>query len=65
VGRYALWRRRLEDGEETTLYAVRYPAGRTRVRVLHFPRPQRLDVWCRRRGVGEAIVGGFYVRDPY
>jgi hypothetical protein len=44
---------------------VRYPAGRTRVRVLHFPRPQRLDVWCRRRGVGEAIVGGFYVRDPY
>jgi hypothetical protein len=65
VGRYALWRRRLEDGEETTLYAVRYPIGRTRVRVLHFPRPQRLDVWCRRRGVSEAIVGGFFVRDPY
>ena len=44
---------------------MRYPLGRTRVRVLHFPRPQRLDVWCRRRGVGEAIVGGFFVRDPY
>jgi hypothetical protein len=44
---------------------VRYPLVRTRVRVLHFPRPQRLDVWCRRRGVGEAIVGGFFVRDPY
>jgi len=44
---------------------VRYPLGRTRVRVLHFPRPQRLDVWCRRRGIGEAIVGGFFVRDPY
>ena len=35
------------------------------MRVLHFPRPQRLDVWCRRRGVGEAIVGGFFLRDPY
>jgi Phosphodiester glycosidase len=65
MGRYTLWRRRLEDGERTTLYAVRYSLGRTRVRVLHFPRPQRLDVWCRRRGVGEAIVGGFFVRDPY
>ena len=65
MGRYSLWRRRLDDGEQTTLYAVRYPLGRTRVRVLHFPRPQRLDVWCRRRGVGEAIVGGFFVRDPY
>jgi hypothetical protein len=65
VGRYALSRRRLEDGEKTTLYAVRYPLGRTRVRVLHFPRPQRLDVWCRRSRIGEAIVGGFFVRDPY
>jgi exopolysaccharide biosynthesis protein len=35
------------------------------VRVLHFPRTQRLDVWCRRSGIGEAIVGGFFVRDPY
>ena len=65
MGRYALWRHRLDDGERTTLYAVRYPLARTTVRVLHFPRPQRLDVWCRRHGVGEAIVGGFFVRDPY
>jgi hypothetical protein len=65
LGRYALRRRRLDDGEETTLYAVRYPLGRTRVRVLHFPRPQRLDVWSRRSGIGEAIVGGFFMRDPY
>jgi hypothetical protein len=65
VGRYALSRRRLDDGEKTTIYAVRYPLGRTQVRVLHFPRPQRLDVWCRRSGIGEAIVGGFFVRDPY
>ena len=65
MGRYALSRRRLEDGEQTTLYAIHYPLSRTRVRVLHFPRPRRLDVWCRRHGVGEAIVGGFFVRDPY
>jgi hypothetical protein len=63
--RYTLWRQRLADGEETTLYAIRHPAGRTRVRVLHFPQPQRLDVWCAHEGVGEAIVGGFFLRDPY
>jgi phosphodiester glycosidase len=63
--RYALWRQRLADGEETTLYAIRHPAGRTRVRVVHFPQPQRLDVWCVREGVSEAIVGGFFLRDPY
>ena len=43
----------------------RPPPGRARVRVLHFPEPRRLDVWCRAHGVGEAIVGGFFVRDPY
>jgi hypothetical protein len=62
--RYALWRHRLADGEETTLYAIHHPAP-ARVRVLHFPQPQRLDVWCAREGVGEAIVAGFFVRDPY
>jgi hypothetical protein len=63
--RYALWRHQLADGEETTLYAIRHPVERLRVRVVHFPRPQRLDVWCAREGVGEAIVGGFFMRDPY
>jgi hypothetical protein len=62
--RYALWRHRLADGLETTLYVVRHPAP-VRVRVLHFPQTERLDVWCASHGVGEAIVGGFFVRDPY
>jgi hypothetical protein len=35
------------------------------VRVLHFPEPRRLDVWCVETGVDEAIVGGFFLRDPY
>jgi hypothetical protein len=62
---YLLWRRSLSDGETTTVYAVRVPARGTRVRVVNFPRPQRLDVWCRAKGVEEAVVGGFFVRDPY
>jgi phosphodiester glycosidase len=62
---YLLWRHALADGEVTTLYAVRYPRRSTRARVLHFPRPERLDVWCRRNGVEEAVVGGFFLRDPY
>jgi hypothetical protein len=62
---YLLWRHALADGEVTTMYAVRYPRPSTRTRVVHFPRPQRLDVWCRRSGVEEAVVGGFFLRDPY
>ena len=62
---YLLWRHTLADGEVTTLYAVRYPKRSTRARVVYFPRPERLDVWCRRNGVEEAVVGGFFLRDPY
>jgi len=62
---YQLWRHALADGEVTTLYAVRYPRRSTRARVLHFPRTARLDFWCRRNGVEEAVVAGFFLRDPY
>lgn len=62
---YLLWRHALPDGEVTTIYAVRHPRRATRARVVHFPRPERLDVWCRRNGVEEALVGGFFLRDPY
>ena len=47
------------------MYAVRHPIRRTRVRVVFFPRPQRLDVVCRSTGEEEAVVGGVFVRDPY
>jgi len=63
--KYLLRRHLLADGEVTTLYVVRYPRRSTRARVLYFPRPERLDVWCRRNGVEEAVVGGFFLRDPY
>ena len=62
---YLLWRHELEDGETTTVYAVRHVMRDTRVRVRFFARPRRLDVWCRSAGVEEAVVGGFFVRDPY
>jgi phosphodiester glycosidase len=62
---YLLWRQTLADGEVTTMYAVRHPRRFTRARVVHFPRAERLDVWCRRSGVEEAVVGGFFLRDPY
>jgi exopolysaccharide biosynthesis protein len=65
VSEYLLWRHGLGDGETTTIYAVRHPLGRVGVRLVYFPRPARLDVWCRRAGVEEAVVGGFFVRDPY
>jgi hypothetical protein len=55
----------LADGEVTTLYAVRYPRRSTRARVVYFPRTDHLDVWCRGNGVEEAVVGGFFLRDPY
>jgi Phosphodiester glycosidase len=62
---YHLWRQSLPDGEVTTVYAVRHPRRSTRVRVLYFPRTEHLDVWCVRNGIDEAVVGGFFVRDPY
>jgi hypothetical protein len=62
---YLLWRQPLDDGETTTVYAVRHPIRSTRVRVVFFPAPRRLDVACRAAAVEEAVVGGFFVRDPY
>ena len=61
---YLLWRHELSDGEVTTLYAVLHPRRSTRARVVHFPRPERLDVWCRKTGVEEAIVGGSFSETP-
>jgi hypothetical protein len=49
----------------TTLYAVRYPRRSTRARVVHFSATARLDVWCRGHGIEEAVVAGFFLRDPY
>ena len=66
LSRYELLRFRTRDGGDTTVYLVRHPLADTRVRVVCFgASPVRLDHWCRAEGVGEALVAGFFVRDPY
>jgi hypothetical protein len=62
---YELTRVRLSDGWETTVYLVRHPLATTSPRVVWFREPQRLDHWCAAHGHLEAIVAGFFVRDPY
>jgi hypothetical protein len=62
---YDLRRRTLADGAVTTVYATLHPRATTRVRVAHFPQPRRLDVWCAAQGEPEAIIGGFFLRDPF
>jgi hypothetical protein len=61
---YELLRFRTRDGGETTVYLVRHPAAATRVSVQLFDEPTRLDHWCAATGRPEAIVAGFFVRDP-
>jgi hypothetical protein len=62
---YELLRMRTRDGPETTVYLVRHPLRTTRVSVVRFPEPARLDHWCASTGHPEAIVAGFFVRDPF
>jgi hypothetical protein len=62
---YELLRFRTRDGDETTVYLVRHPIATTRVSVKWFPEPARLDHWCAATGHPEAMVAGFFLRDPY
>ena len=62
---YELLRIRTREGPETTVYLVRHPLRTTRVSVVCFPQPERLDRWCATEGHPEAIVAGFFLRDPY
>jgi hypothetical protein len=63
---YELTRVRLADGWETTVYLVRHPRDTTSARIVCFQEePVRLDHWCVEHGRPEAMVAGFFVRDPY
>jgi hypothetical protein len=62
---YELLRTRTREGDDTTVYLVRHPRATTRMRVQSFDAPTRLDHWCAEQGHPEAIVAGFFVRDPY
>jgi phosphodiester glycosidase len=63
--RYELLRVATRDGGDTTVYLVRHPVATTRVRIVCFPEPTRLDQWCAAEGRPEGIVAGFFVRDPH
>ena len=62
---YELLRFGARDGGETTVYLVRHPLRATRTSVVCFPEPTRLDHWCARERRPEAIVAGFFVREPH
>lgn len=63
--RYELTRIGLADGGETTVYVVAHPRQTTRVRVVCFEEAQRLDRWCAANRQAEAMVAGFFLRDPW
>ncbi|HEY6780698.1 MAG TPA: phosphodiester glycosidase family protein, partial [Thermoleophilaceae bacterium] len=54
----------LGDGAETTVHVASYPLATTRLRVERLPGPMTLEQWCAAEGVQEALVGGFYIRQP-
>src|SRR4051812_6201208 len=55
-------RLKLAGGAATTLHVARYELPATSVRVVRLAHPEPLAAWCRHNGVGEALVGGFFVR---
>jgi hypothetical protein len=62
---YRLRRDILDDGEETTVYVVAHALATVRPRICLFRQPRRLDWWCAKNRVDEAVVGGFYRRDLF
>ncbi len=59
-----LWelRLRLDDGAETTLHVAAYDRALHEVGVVRLGGPAPLAAWCASRGVGEALIGGFFTR---
>lgn len=61
LGEPRTFRRRLADGSATTVHAAAYRRDRVDLRVVALEEPEPLEGWCRRAGVGDALVGGFFV----
>jgi hypothetical protein len=61
-GRSRRGRLLLNRGARTTIHVACYDAERTEIRVAVLPRQERLEPWCLRRGVREALVGGFFAK---
>lgn len=57
----------LDGGRQTTLHLASWPLAEVSLRVVRLDEPTRLVDWCRRSGVADALVGGFYTprgREP-
>ena len=52
----------LSGGARTTIHVACHDADRTEIRVVVLPGQDRLEPWCARNGVAEALVGGFFTR---
>jgi hypothetical protein len=52
----------LSGGVRTTVHVSSHDAERTEVRVVVLRGQERLERWCARHGVAEALVGGFFTR---
>lgn len=61
-GRSRRGRLLLERGARTTIHVACYDAELTELRVAVLPGQERLEPWCRRHGVHEALVGGFFTK---
>jgi hypothetical protein len=60
-GRSRRGRLLLDKGARTTIHVSCHDADRTEIRVAILGL-DRLEPWCARQGVDEALVGGFFVR---
>ena len=60
-GRSRRGRLLLARGARTTIHVACHDADRTEIRVAVLGQ-ERLEPWCARHGVDEALVGGFFVR---
>jgi hypothetical protein len=53
---------KLHDGAATTVHVATFPRAESVLRVRRLPGLARLEHWCEQEDIGEALVGGFYVR---
>jgi hypothetical protein len=49
------------DGAATTVHVAIYPRSSLTTAIVRLPAPEPLESWCARTGVGDALVGGFFV----
>ena len=60
--RHQRFRVHLDDGAVTTLHVGRFTPASTAARVMLLTPPRPLLECCTERGIGDAIIGGFFIR---